>query len=150
MGKSMQFTKTPMGDKPYYVYELSFPQGFVDTDGVDLSDVVFYVGMGTVKEKRNATQRIDEHEEEAKRARIISNKDKFDTVLRIWSQEMSIQKKIVFHTDSQKEALQEEARRIEQHSGPHLTNKVRPSVEPEIQYHPVFVITKEVLDNWPW
>lgn len=44
----IEIKSTAMPDEPYYVYELAYPQGFIDEEGNDLSGVAFYVGKGTV------------------------------------------------------------------------------------------------------
>jgi len=108
-----------MGTKPYYVYTLAYPIGFV-ADGQDLSGVVFYVGKGTVL--KEGPQRIDTHEVAAN-AKFKVNERKCQVIQQIIASGMKIQKQIIFESDSERDALDHEAGYIKTYAGPHLTNR---------------------------
>lgn len=147
---SSKIVRTKMGDKPYYVYELCYPEGFIDEDGTNLSNVIFYVGKGS--NGVSFIERIDQHEHDALHG-TRANEVKNAVIQGIWSKRMAVQKRIIFETDSEQEALAYEAEYIKQHLGPYLTNKVYPhqfaSASPtSVESHPVFVLTQSMLDKW--
>ena len=146
--RERKYEPTPMGKKPYYTYELSYPQGFIDDDGTDLSNVVFYVGKGSVLP--TGIQRIDIHEALVARSDDGFEKAKEKTIQRIWSKGMSVQKRITFESDSHQDVSQRESELINEHWGPYITNIVRPrpGLAPVWEDHPVFVLDSDVLERW--
>ena len=123
-----EIIRTQVGSKLYYVYTLSYPQGFVADSGADLSTVVFYVGKGTVR--RIGVQRIDEHERDAGYNRPAIGRRKIDVIRLIWSKGMRVEKNIIFETDIEIEALRYEEQRIKQYGSWHLTNNHTRSYSP--------------------
>lgn len=113
--------RTPMGDKPYYVYELLYPDGFIDEDGTDLSGVIFYIGKGTFA--KDAIQRVDGHEYEVFGVETEMRGRKERAIQRIWAQGLRVKKYIPLMTDDEREALIFEMEHIHKHSSsPYLTN----------------------------
>lgn len=110
-----RYQPTPMGDKRHYVYELRYPEGFSEKD-IDLSNVVFYVGKGTVAKR--GMQRIDYHEAGADRGCLSNHK----VIRAIWLKGMQVVKRIPFETDDEREALEYEKTHIARHISPYLTN----------------------------
>src|SRR5216684_8129488 len=93
----MQF----LAPKTYYVYTYAFPDG-----------TIFYVGKGT-------RGRIDEHEREASNGCQCL---KCDIIRSIWASGKPVQKRIVYETFDELDALEQELALIRAHAGPHLTN----------------------------
>jgi hypothetical protein len=119
-----KYEPTPMGEKPHYVYTLSYPAGFIADDGTDLSDVVFYVGKGTILQ--NGTQRVDAHEGEARSTvqdRYLFNKRKIAAIQAVWRRGLNIQKNVIAEFDSNNEATEYESLWIREYAGPYLTNR---------------------------
>jgi hypothetical protein len=113
-----------MGDKQFYVYELRYPEGFLDENGEDLSDLIFYIGKGTVLTE--GVQRVDQHE-------MLAGSDYYDThgylphtkdgtIRRIWERSMQVKKCIAFETDEEAEALLYEREHIARYASLYLTN----------------------------
>jgi AcrR family transcriptional regulator len=91
--------------KTWYVYTYAFPDGSI-----------FYVGKG------NQGQ-IDEHEREAQEG---CDCKKCQTIREIWASGHPVQKRIVYETLLEAEALEHEKTLIQLHAGPHLTNQRLP------------------------
>jgi len=87
--------------KTWYVYTYAFPDG-----------TVFYVGKGN-------HARIDDHEREARNG---CDCDKCRIIRQIWKSGHPVQKRIVFETFVEAEALVQEHSLIERYAGPQLTN----------------------------
>lgn len=87
--------------KTWYVYAYAFPDG-----------TVFYVGKGN-------HARIDDHEREARNG---CDCDKCRIIRQIWESGHPVQKRIVFETLVEAEALVQERSLIERYTGPQLTN----------------------------
>ena len=87
--------------KTWYVYTYSYPDG-----------TVFYVGKGT-------KGRIDHHEREAQGKCSCK---KCQAIRHIWASGNPVQKRIVFETLVEVEALEQERSLIEKHTGPLLAN----------------------------
>lgn len=115
-----------MPDEPYYVYELAYPQGFIDEEGNDLSGIAFYVGKGTVvSAQSDSPERIDMHEHTT-RAYIRKNPvstlgRKGQVIYSIWEKNRAVHKRIVFSSFDKNEVVREEKRRIKMY-GSLLTN----------------------------
>jgi excisionase family DNA binding protein len=98
-------TKFTDNERKYYVYTLAYPQGFLSEDGTDLSSIVFYVGKGTVYLNDLYTERIDQHEIEA---RSGFKSKKCDAIREIWKQGLQVQKSKVYETISEADVIQYE------------------------------------------
>lgn len=109
---------TPMGTKPFYVYEHLYPEGFIDDNGDDLSGIVFYVGKGKVV-SRPKRQRIDHHEYDAADG---GRAQKHNVIRSIWSKGMDIQKRVAFEFDEEIAALDGEMKHMQACMSPYLTN----------------------------
>jgi hypothetical protein len=96
--------------KSYHVYEYSYPDAMPEVGGI-----VFYVGKAT------QLSRIDAHLGEAQRG-VAS--PKCDAIRSTWNAGFAPVRRIVFESLSEKEALEEEKRRILLHKSPYLTNIV--------------------------
>lgn len=130
-------TLTPVGEKEYYVYILSFPEGVFTLTGEDLSGIVFYVGRGTWKSYvTTGIQRIDTHEHEAIRygatsdlfnprleALAVANWYKFDAIRHIWISGKSVVKRVTFETFDLQEVKEVERQTIKLYRNPYLTNR---------------------------
>src|SRR5579862_3005235 len=92
--------------KTWYVYTYAFPNG-----------PIFYIGKGN-------QGRIDEHEREAQNGCACA---KCQAIREIWASGHPVQKRIVYETLLEDEALEYEKKLIYQHSGPHLTNQRLPA-----------------------
>src|SRR5581483_4894621 len=95
----------------WYNYTYAYPDGYIE-DGIDLTDIVFYVGKGT-------KGRIDQHEKEAQKG---CDCQKCQVIRRIWEKGFPVKKRIVFETLVESDALTREMELIAKHSGKHLTN----------------------------
>lgn len=103
--------------KQYYVYTLSYPNGYIDANGTDLSGVVFYVGKGTVHEY---IDREVDHEVYARKGRVGPTPA---AIRRIWNQGKQVQKTKVYETGVEVDALMYEWVCIQFiYAGPYLTN----------------------------
>ncbi|HEU5377742.1 MAG TPA: GIY-YIG nuclease family protein [Ktedonobacteraceae bacterium] len=104
-----------MGYRKYYVYTLAYPDGNI-----------FYVGKGQ-------GNRIDQHEEEARRYRSYpkgvwyapKESAKIRAILEIWQTGGKVLKAIVFETDSEQEANDYEKQLIAQCDQRYLTNQTK-------------------------
>ena len=106
----------------WYNYTYSYPDGYYE-DGVDLSNIVFYVGKGT-------DNRIVSHEREAARECDCS---KCEEIQKIWASGKPVKKRIVFETLVEAESLENEKRLILQHTSKWLTNiSFKPRQEEEM------------------
>ncbi len=85
----------------YYVYTYAFPDG-----------TIFYIGKGT-------RGRIDEHEREASYG---CQCQKCEIIRSIWISGKPVQKRIIYETLDELDALEQELALIRSHAGPHLTN----------------------------
>ncbi len=110
--------KYPTPQKKYYVYTASYPGCFIDDDGTDLSNIVFYVGKGTTRPK-GYQQRMHDHELEAANG---GSGVKCDAIRKIWKKVRQVQWEIVFETFWDYEALAIEKEHIRSYAGPYLTN----------------------------
>lgn len=97
--------------KRYYNYTLAYPDGYME-NGIDLSDVVFYVGKGT-------GNRINQHEDEASSG---YQSEKCDVIRHIWSRGYQIKKTILYRTNDESEALEKEDVLLEFYASDLLTN----------------------------
>src|SRR5260370_11538749 len=100
--------------KTYYVYTYAYPDGSV-----------FYVGKGT-------KGRIDGHEHEAERGCQCR---KCETIRQIWASGKTIQKRIVYETLDELDALEQEQNLISAHAGPYLTNIKDNLYRAQSRYH---------------
>jgi hypothetical protein len=104
--------------KRYYVYTLSYPGGYTDANGTDLSGVVFYVGKGSTNERK--IDRMDDHEVYARKGRVGPTPA---AIRKIWNQGKQIQKTKVYETGVEVDALMYEWVCIQFiYAGPYLTN----------------------------
>ena len=94
--------------KTWYVYTYAFPDGSI-----------FYIGKGN-------QGRIDEHEREAQDGCACA---KCQTIREIWTGGHPVQKRIVYETLVEAEAIEYEKNLIRLHTGPHLTNQRLPARE---------------------
>ena len=92
--------------KTWYVYTYAFPDGSI-----------FYIGKGN-------QGRIDEHEREAQDGCACA---KCQTIREIWASGHPVQKRIVYETLLEAEALEHEKTLLHLHAGPHLTNQRLPA-----------------------
>lgn len=99
-------SKWMVAPKTWYVYTYAFPGGSI-----------FYIGKGN-------GGRIDEHEREAQSGCECT---KCQTIREIWASGHPVQKRIVYETLLEAEALEYEKTLIHQHAGPHLTNQRLPA-----------------------
>lgn len=90
-----------LAPKTFYVYTYAYPNG-----------TIFYVGKGT-------NGRIDEHEREARNSCPCR---KCSVIRSIWASGKPVQKRIVYETFDEQEALEREQTLIRSHTGPDLTN----------------------------
>lgn len=97
----------------WYNYLHMYPDGYVK-NGIDLTDVVFYVGKGQ-------KARIDEHEKEA---RTDCECNKCEVIREIWLDGYPVKKRIVFETLVESDALKNEKSLIALHASEYLTNIV--------------------------
>ncbi len=104
MIEQISVRKAIKAPKTYYVYTYAYPD----------TGIVFYVGKGT-------QGRIDEHEREA---RIGCECQKCQVIRQIWDTSNPVQKRIVFESLVESEALDQERRLIEQNSSIILVNKL--------------------------
>ncbi len=103
----------------YYVYTLSYPDGFTADYGTDLSGVVFYVGKGS-KILGSFSQRLDDHEKEA---RSGGRGRKCDVIRSILAKGKIVGKSNIYNTASQDDALSKEMEFINgEYKTPYLTN----------------------------
>jgi hypothetical protein len=107
--------KTSMQDilpaTTWYNYTYSYPDGYI-RDGVDFTDIVFYVGKGQ-------KGRIDSHEREA---RTGCKCDKCKVIQEIWANGYPVKKRLVFETLIEEKAFANERELISKHAGKYLTN----------------------------
>lgn len=82
----------------FYVYTHAYPDNFINAEGLDVSNAIFYVGKGT-------GDRIFGHETEA-RSGVVTKK--CDVIREIWAQGREVVKAIVFETDDEQEAYKVE------------------------------------------
>lgn len=92
--------------KTWYVYTYAFPDGSI-----------FYVGKGN-------QGHIDEQEREAQNGCAC---EKCQNIREIWASGHPVQKRIVYETLVEAEALEYEKTLIHLHAGPHLTNQRLPA-----------------------
>jgi AcrR family transcriptional regulator len=92
--------------KTWYVYTYAYPDGSI-----------FYIGKGN-------QGCIDEHEREAQDGCACT---KCQTIREIWASGHPVQKRIVYETLLEAEALEYEKKLIHLHAGPHLTNQRLPT-----------------------
>lgn len=95
----------------WYDYTYGYPDGYVE-DGINLTDVVFYIGKGT-------EGRIDEHEREAQKGCMCV---KCEVIHKIWTKGYAVKKRIVFETLVEAEAIAKEKELLKKHAGRFLTN----------------------------
>ena len=132
---------TSLGELPFYVYTLSYPEGFVTSSGQELGGAVFYVGKGTVQPP-SQIQRVDVHEWEVLRPSsnqpIFSiNQYTINAIRHIWKQGKAVVKQIIFESASEGEAYTYERRALEQFASPYLTNhQQNPFVHQRILHGP--------------
>lgn len=103
----------------YYIYTYAYPDP--DPDGT-----VFYVGKGT-------KGRIDEHEREA---RSVCTCQKCQVIRQIWASGKPVQKRIVYETFDEVEALAYEYDLIKQYAGASLTNTMGNRKQSKASFHP--------------
>ena len=117
-----KYEPTPMGDRQYYVYEVSYPEGMPN-----LAGIVFYVGKGS------NLSRMDNHFQEARSGCDCS---KCQSIRSVWDAGLAVVRRIVFESPLEREAFNEERRRILLHESPYLTNIVKTKktlkVEPDL------------------
>lgn len=115
--------------KKYYTYILAYPDNYISADGIDLSNIVFYCGKGTMKPGQAASQqRINFHEAEVRshlnfkfKCRCIKCK----VIKRIWEVNKEVYKAVIYETDIEKDALLHEWVMINMiYASPHLTNTI--------------------------
>ena len=99
----------------YYIYTLAYPDG-----------KVFYVGKGT-------NGRIADHEREASKG---CNCPKCDIIREIWADNKPVQKRIVFETLNETEALTYELDLIKQSGEPSLVNVRGNREKNKVSYNP--------------
>jgi len=97
--------------KSYRVYEFSYPEEMPEFAGI-----VFYVGKAT------NLSRLDAHLREAAKGCACA---KCKAIRSIWNASLTVVRRIVFESQSESEALNEERRRIIEHQSPYLTNIIR-------------------------
>lgn len=108
-----------MDNKLFYEYLLRYPQGFF-VGNVDVSGVVFYVGKGTPYPVWRCIERIDIHEQEARRG---CDCGKCQTIRSVWAKGQQIIKEKVFKSSHEHEVLAKEQTDIKiTYAGPYLTN----------------------------
>ena len=81
---------TSVGELPFYVYTLSYPEGFLAPAGQELGGTVFYVGKGTAQPP-SQIQRVDVHEWEVLRPssrwpELSINRYTINVIRQIWKQ----------------------------------------------------------------
>jgi hypothetical protein len=132
---------TSVGKLPFYVYTLSYPEGFLSPDGQELGGVVFYVGKGTVQPP-SLVQRVDIHEWEAlrpssRRPDLSINQYTINAIRHIWKQGKFVVKRIIFESEDEREAFAHERHALKQFASPYLTNYQRnPFVSQRILHGP--------------
>lgn len=132
---------TSLGEMPFYVYTLSYPEGFLAPDGQELGGTVFYVGKGTVQPP-SLVQRVDIHEWEALRPSshrpdLSINQYTINAIRQIWKQGKLVVKQIIFESEDEREVLAHERRALKQFASPYLTNYQRnPFVNQRISHSP--------------
>jgi hypothetical protein len=104
--------KQHIDELAWYTYIYTYPNDYMK-DGVNLTDIVFYVGKGT-------RDRINQHEAEARKGCKCS---KCKVMREIWFNGYSPKKRIVHEGLSRSEALKDETKLIGQYAGKYLTNK---------------------------
>lgn len=98
--------RIPRGNKNFYTYSLAYPEGFLGSDGKDISHIIFYVGKGKWR-KPTLIQRVDMHEKEALlpcfEHAVSVNRRKITVIRRIWAENKSVAKQILSETDDEQE-----------------------------------------------
>lgn len=132
---------TSVGELPFYIYTLSYPEGFLAPAGQELGGTVFYVGKGTVQPP-SQIQRVDAHEWEvlrpsSRRPELSINQYTINAIRHIWKQGKLVVKRIIFESEDEREAFTHERRALKQFASPYLTNhQQNPFVNQRILHGP--------------